>query len=232
MNGLDLFSGIGGLTKALENYVKPVAYCEIDPYARAVLLSRMGDGSLPVAPVWDDVTTLRGENLPDITIIYGGFPCQDISKAGGNGKGVEGSRSGLFKEIVRLAKETKAEWLFLENVPNIRTKGIGRVLKELELGGYDCIWNVLSAASMGAPIRRSRWWLLAHSRSGDGCPKSWEQQKEWPKINNRSGWWKTEPNVDRVDNGLPFRLERNRALGNAVVPQQAKEAFERLMGFK
>ena len=77
INGLDLFSGIGGITKALEGYVTPVAYCERERYAQAVLLSRMAAGDIPVAPIWDDVTTLHGDMLPPVEIIYGGFPCQD-----------------------------------------------------------------------------------------------------------------------------------------------------------
>ena len=99
--GLDLFSGIGGITKALEGYVVPVAYCENDRYAQGVLLSRMGDGDLPRAPIWDDVRTLKSEMLPAIDIIYGGFPCQDISVAG-RGGGLDAERSGLFFEVARL----------------------------------------------------------------------------------------------------------------------------------
>jgi len=58
LNGLDLFSGIGGLTKALETWVRPVAYCEVDSYCQGVLISRMADGSLSKAPIWDDVRSL------------------------------------------------------------------------------------------------------------------------------------------------------------------------------
>jgi len=86
MNGLDLFSGIGGLTIALSEWVNPIAYCENDRYAQSVLLSRMSEGLLPVAPIWDDVTTLNASMLPtelrkggeegstSVDIIYGGFP--------------------------------------------------------------------------------------------------------------------------------------------------------------
>ena len=243
MYGLDLFSGIGGITKALEPYVRPVAYCEIDPYARGVLLSRMVTGDLPVAPIWDDVRTLYGRNLPVIDIIYGGFPCQDISIAGLQ-KGLDGERSGLFFQIARLAEETKAEWIFLENVSNIRTKGLGRVLKELDKRGYDCKWDVLTASSVGAPHQRARWFLLAHSRSR-GPQETLSQGENWglalskggcslqvPSPSHGRGWWDVEPNVGRVANGVQHRVDRLTALGNAVVPEQVKEAFERLMGLK
>ena len=165
MNGLDLFSGIGGLTIALSEWVNPIAYCENDRYAQSVLLSRMSEGLLPVAPIWDDVTTLNASMLPtEIEIIYGGFPCQDISVAG-LGKGLEGKRSGLFFEIMRLAKEIKPAFIFLENVPAIRTRGLETVVGELSGAGYDCRWGMLSAYDVGAPHKRERWFLLAYSGS-------------------------------------------------------------------
>jgi DNA (cytosine-5)-methyltransferase 1 len=169
MNGLDLFSGIGGNTTALREWVKTVAYCEINPYAKAVLLSRMGDGSIPTVPIWDDITTLRGDmfDIP-IDIIVGGFPCQDISCAG-SGAGLAGECSGLFFEIVRLAKEIKPQFLFLENVAAIRTRGLDTVVETLADIGYDCRWGAISAYDMGAPHKRERWFLLANSRSGRQC---------------------------------------------------------------
>jgi DNA (cytosine-5)-methyltransferase 1 len=314
MYGLDLFSGIGGITKALAGYVRPVAYCEIEPYARRVLLSRMHTGDIPLAPIWDDVSTLRGAMLPHIDIIYGGFPCQDISVAGKQ-IGLGGKRSGLFSEICRLAEETKAEWIFLENVPNIRTKGLGTVLQTLAEIGYDTRYGMLSAADVGANHKRERWFLLAHSRrallegslerrtipveiknqnadklerpdqmvdakgvrlevvkdagrestgvgqvqgptvespgtgpevanpdnqglqgrnSGELQERSAERAfgSSGPLDGRDTGWWVTEPNVGRVANGVPKRVDRLRALGNSVVPAQAREAFERLMGLK
>ena len=162
--GLDLFSGIGGITIALQEWVRPVAYCENNKYAQAVLLSRMDDGQLPTAPIWDDVITLGAANLPeDIDIIYGGFPCQDISIAG-RGAGLEGKRSGLFYEVARLVGEIRPAFVFLENVPAITVRGLGDVVGEMARLRYDCRWGILSAADMGAPHRRDRWWMLAHAQ--------------------------------------------------------------------
>lgn len=151
---------------ALSPFVRPIAYCENDRYAQAVLLSRMQSGDLPTAPIWDDVTTLLPSMLPrnGIDIIYGGFPCQDISVAGAR-KGLEGERSGLFFEIVRLARELRPAFLFLENVAGIRTKGLDTVAKEITELGYDCRWTIVSAAEVGAPHSRKRWWLLAYANS-------------------------------------------------------------------
>lgn len=248
MYGLDLFSGIGGLTRALEGYVRPLAYCEIDPYCTGVLLSRMASGELPSAPIWDDVRTLRGSAIRSrVDIIYGGFPCQDISCAG-LGKGLEGERSGLFFEVARLVSEIRPRFVFLENVSAITVRGAERVVGELCGLRYDCRWGVLSASDVGAPHRRNRWFLLAHSEGdgwgtreslGYGGLQSQNVPKEPPvrsggelSRQNAMGKWPAEPGICRVANGIPNRMDRIKALGNAVVPQQAREAFERLSGLK
>lgn len=168
INGLSLFSGIGGIDLALRKWVRPIAYCEIDPYCQGVLLSRMARGDIGNAPIWSDIRHLHtGEKsrLPCgyIDIVYGGFPCQGISVAG-LGKGLEDERSGLFFEIMRLAKEIQSKFIFLENVPAITTRGGLQVVREIAEMGYDCRWCIISAASVGALHRRERWFLLAHSK--------------------------------------------------------------------
>jgi DNA (cytosine-5)-methyltransferase 1 len=163
MRALSLFSGIGGIDLALEDYATTVGYVEINKYAQSVLLSRMVDGSINTAPIHRDITRLDGRKLRGhVELIFGGFPCQDISVAG-NGAGLDGKRSGLFFEICRLIKEIKPVFIFLENVPAIRTRGLDVVLKELTALGYDCRWTVVSASSVGACHKRDRWFLLAHA---------------------------------------------------------------------
>lgn len=251
MNGLDLFSGIGGIGIALEPWVRTVAYCERDRYAQGVLLSRMQSGDIDAAPIWDDVTTLRGDMLPRIDFIGGGFPCQDLSVAG-LGKGLAGERSGLFFEIVRLVKECKPRFVFLENVPAIRTRGLSTVLAELTALGYDCRWTTISAASTGAPHKRDRWFLLAYSL-GSGLQgglsiREDEKRESQFGYTGRSGpsvstggapqsgpasskeFWATEPAVGRVAHGIQDRSHRIKCLGNSVVPLQVREAFKKLAG--
>jgi DNA (cytosine-5)-methyltransferase 1 len=241
MNGLDLFSGIGGMSLALQPWVNPVAYCEIDRYCQAVLLSRMAHGDLQPAPIWDDVQTLGKESgtFPKsfVDIIYGGFPCQDISIAG-HGKGLEGERSGLIYEIFRLARELNPSFIFLENVPAITTRGGLALVKEITSMGYDCRWCIISAASIGASHKRERWFLLAHTPS-ERCKKTRQplrsKAKQSELINKiEYSKWDQEPEnkfeLARVVNGLQDRTHRIKALGNAVVPAQAKEAFKILMG--
>lgn len=245
LNGLDLFSGIGGLSVALRPWVKPVAYCEKDRYAQSVLLSRMRSKELDMAPIWDDITTLTASELLscDIDIIYGGFPCQDISVAG-TGKGLDSERSGLYFEIYRLAKETKPKFIFLENVPAIRTRGLDKVVNSLTDLGYDCRWTVVSAAEVGAVHIRKRWFLLAYANSKrlreeqrqklEG-PREVERPlvidgKSSPRESSTPFPGEVKSAMVRAGDGIPFIVDRNRALGNAVVPRQAREAFMRLIG--
>lgn len=239
LNGLDLFSGIGGIAQALEPWVRTLAYCEADRYAQAVLLSRMARGEIGNAPIWDDVRTLRSELLPPIDFISGGFPCQDISIAG-DGLGLEGERSGLFYEILRIAGEARASFIFMENVPAITTRGGLRVVAELAALGFCSRWLLISAAETGAPHIRERWFCLAYTDS-QRLPGGAEQRsggKSWPKTRKQSQglfetevWFeKTASSLAGKTDGIPCINDRNHALGNGVVPQQVEEAFKILSG--
>jgi DNA (cytosine-5)-methyltransferase 1 len=240
MYGLDLFSGIGGIGLALEPWVRTVAYCEQDRYAQSVLLSRMQSGQIDRAPIWDDVTTLQTELLPRIDIIFGGFPCQDLSVAG-RGAGLAGERSGLFFEIARLVRECQPQFVFLENVPAIRTRGGEIVVKELASIGYDCRWTTLSAAAVGAPHKRERWFLLAHPTS-ERIQGLWTSGQQEPSSHGKTGLplrksergiqtnWDVEPGMGRVAHGVSSRAHRIKCLGNSVVPLQVRKAFKKLSG--
>lgn len=188
LNGLDLFSGIGGITEGLRRWVTPVAYCERDRYARRQLLERQFYGHIPVAPIWNDVRTLESGMLPLLPdIIYGGFPCQDISAAG-NGKGLDGERSGLFFEIARLCRDIRPRFVFLENVPAITLRGLERVCLEFTEMGYDTRWTIVSAAELGAPHLRERWFCLAYADSGGIREQSIaESQRTSPPIAKQPG---------------------------------------------
>jgi DNA (cytosine-5)-methyltransferase 1 len=185
MNGLDLFSGYGGISLALLPWVRPIAYCEREKYCQGVLLSRMAEGLLPRAPIWDDVRTLDGKQFRGIVdIVYGGFPCQDLSVAG-RGRGLEGERSGLFFEIMRLAEEIQSPFIFIENVPGIRTRGLDVVVRELATRGYDCRWDTLSAHDVGAPHLRKRWFLLGYAKHyGRSSPSNGRSARKTPQLSS------------------------------------------------
>ena len=243
INGLSLFTGIGGLDVALSEYVRPIAYCESDPYCQAVLFSRMADESISNCPVWDDITTLSG--LPfngSVDIIYAGFPCQDISIAGTK-KGLDSQRSGLFFHIPRLVNEIKPHFVFLENVSNVIKIGGNQIIKEFESLGMDCRWACFSAQNCGALHKRDRWFLLAYSDSKSGREAYSETLlNEAIRITRLRSSGQNRGNISKsyweenkcpsfgVDDGILFGLDRAKCLGNSVVPQQAKKAFEILMG--
>ncbi len=170
LNGLDLFSGYGGAQDALRGLVRTVAYCEIERGAQRILLRRMRKGHISVAPIWDDVRTLRkGHIIEPIDIITGGFPCQDVSSAGMR-KGLDGERSRLFFEVIRLVREFRPRFVYLENVPGLLVRGMDRVSAELAGLQYDHRVGVLSAFDVGAPHLRERVWILASDskRTGQG----------------------------------------------------------------
>lgn len=244
LKGLSLFSGIGGLELGLSQWVRPIAYCEADPYAQGVLLSRMRDGSIAEGPIAGDVRSLRGDYFltkPDI--IFGGFPCTQISAANPTGEGLAGIDSGLYWEIYRLVTELEPTLVFLENVPRIRTRGLNEVVRSLSDLGLVCRWTTVSAAELGACHLRERWFLLAANTKRLNL---WLESGRWNgegrqeealtrhdgEIGN-SPWSPTrisKPSVDRSGDGIPYRVDRNKALGNSCAPQQAKTAFERLIG--
>lgn len=166
---LDLFSGIGGFSLGLKRTggFQTVGYCEIDPYCQQVLLARMHDGNLDSAPICPDVRALDGGPWYGcVDLICGGFPCQDISIAGKK-TGIDGERSGLYKEIVRLVRQVRPAYVLMENSPNLLAGGLGRVLGELASSGYDAEWDVIPACAVGARHIRERIWILAYP-NGEG----------------------------------------------------------------
>ena len=165
MNELELFAGAGGgiLGGMLLGH-RPVCAVEYDAYARSVLLARQADGTFPPFPVWDEVRTFRGEPWRGIVdVVSGGFPCQDISVAG-TGAGIDGARSGLWREMARIIGEVRPRYVFVENSPALLTRGLGTVLGDLATLGFDARWTVLGASDVGAPHKRERIWILANAR--------------------------------------------------------------------
>jgi len=161
---LDLFSGIGGFSLGLERSgaFTTAAFCEIEPFCRRVLAHRW-----PGVRCYDDVRrldadTIRRDGLA-IDAICGGFPCQDISLAG-KGAGLDGQRSGLWREFARLIRELRPRFVLVENVAALLGRGMGVVLGQLSELGYDAVWRRIAAADVGAPHLRQRIWIVAYAR--------------------------------------------------------------------
>jgi len=166
MNELALFAGAGGgiLASRLLGW-STVGAVEIEKYPRDILLQRQRDGILEPFPVWDDVCTFDGKPWRGkIDVLSGGFPCQDISAAG-KGAGLAGERSGLWREYARLIGEIRPEFVFAENSPLLRTRGLSVVLQDLTRLGHDVRWGVLGARDVGSNHKRNRMWVVAHTES-------------------------------------------------------------------
>ena len=163
MKLLDAFAGIGGFSYAAERLVggfKTTQFIEIDEYCQSVLKK-----NFPNTPIHDDITTFKAAK-GEYDVLTAGFPCQDLSVAGSQ-KGIgEGTRSGLFYEVVRLIRDIQPKFVLLENVRNLLSHKNGETFQEILFqiaqAGYDAEWSVISAADMGACHKRERIWIIAY----------------------------------------------------------------------
>lgn len=165
-----MFSGIGLIDLGLERAgMETRVLCESDKAARSVLARRF-----PGVPTFPDVRELTADDLraagcdPDATVLAAGFPCQDLSVAGGRrgmGRGT-GTRSALYWHVDRLLGEFAPRWVILENVPGLlsshRGRDMGAVLGSLADRGYGFAWRVLDAQRFGVPQRRERVVIVGH----------------------------------------------------------------------
>jgi DNA (cytosine-5)-methyltransferase 1 len=167
---LSLFTGCAGFTLGLRLAgvrVRTVCYVEVDPYRQEVIAARIRDGLLDDAPIWDDIRTFDGRPWRGLVdIVTAGFPCQPYSLAGK--RGGSGDARNLWPDAMRVIREVGPCAVLVENVPGILAAGRGggqpyaaTVLGELAQAGYDAVWGSVSAAEVGAPHLRWRWWCLA-----------------------------------------------------------------------
>jgi DNA (cytosine-5)-methyltransferase 1 len=206
---LDLFSGIGGFSLGLERAgMRTVAFCEIDPYCRAVLRKHWPD-----VPIYEDVRKLNASGIA-ADIVCGGFPCQPFSQASaGLGRGIDDDRY-LWPEMCRVISECKPPWVLGENVDEISGLALEQMVSDLEGMGYEVAPPLcIPACAVGFDHRRDRYWFLGHS---DRNSKPGRAEHAKVAGMRRGG---SEPGSMGAENGIPARLDRLRALGNAVVPQ-------------
>lgn len=241
-----LFSGIGGLDLGLEQAgMKTIWQVEYDEWARDAL-----NQNFPDTEKFKDVREVGKHNLKPVDLICGGFPCQDVSQLKTDGEGLDGNKSGLWSEYLRILREVRPAYALIENVPNLIIRGLQRVLADLASIGYDAEWQTLRASTVGLPQRRKRFFIIAYPASHgpvsaavfaqkhiqslhshartflDGTPVFFEDlQYSYPQI----------PEHLRMDNGLSFELSEIEAAikgyGNAVCPPVAKWIGERIIEF-
>jgi DNA (cytosine-5)-methyltransferase 1 len=203
--------------------MRTVAFCEIEPYCRAVLRKHWPD-----VPVFRDVREITITDITNVDVICGGFPCQNISVAG-KGEGITGSRSGLWKEFARIIGEVRPRYVIVENVAALLGRGLSDVLGDLAKIGFSSVWHCIPASAVGAPHRRDRIWIVGYPMQSGLSKRTTfgERQREatekfsWD-LTSVSSQWDVEPDVGRVAHGIPNRVDRLKALGNAIVPQIAE----------
>ena len=238
MKLLDLFSGIGGFSLAAKwAGIETIGFCEMDKHCQKVLKK-----NFPAVPIFPDIKKLRRSDVSGtVDIITGGFPCQPFSVAGRK-KGTEDDRD-LWPEMLRIIKEFKPTWFIGENVANFINMAFPRTKTDLESEGYEVQPFIIPACSVGAPHRRDRVWIVAHTscvmrssseiQSEEPAKSEGEKGHEWKQFqflycgNNNIEFRKEDkPFICRMDDGLSDEVDRLKGLGNSIVPQVAHQILK------
>jgi len=224
LNVLSLFAGIGGLDLGLERAgMHVVGQVEIDPFCQQVLAKHW-----PEVPRHDDVRTAvewwYSTVRPRVDVLAGGFPCQDISTANTRKRrGLSGDKSGRWVDFAVVADAVRPTWIVVENSPNW-PQWTPRVRSDLYGLGYATTALRLPAGHFGAWHQRPRVFVVAHAdRQGEPLRAIHAEVARLRPIPRSRGHWRLPfAGPLRVADGLPARMDRLRALGNAVVPQVAE----------
>ena len=252
MNGatqthIDLFSGIGGFALACRwAGIETIAFCEIEKYAQRVLRK-----NFPGIRIFEDVRQFPATEFREPFLLTGGYPCQPFSQAGKR-RGAEDDRH-LWPSMFGIIRTSRPTWILAENVAGHVTLGLDEVLSDLESENYATQALIVPACAVDAPHRRDRVWIIANSDKqisyeyvADGRISN---KNQWCKeIRRQSGfvysldnsemapskWWTKDKSKSRSlllrdDDGLPERLDRLAALGNAIVPQVAFEIIKAMI---
>jgi DNA (cytosine-5)-methyltransferase 1 len=155
-----LFSGRGGFEIGAKQVgIETLWTCETNEFLHHKL-KRI----IPNAKHYRDVKLAK--TPPKVDIVSAGFPCQDISISNHkNREGINGNRSGLWKEVARITDEIKPSYLVLENSPELLKQGFEYVLRDLSCIGYNAEWDCWRAADFGYPHNRRRLYLIAYPMS-------------------------------------------------------------------
>ena len=231
----DVFAGIGGFALGFQRAgMVPRWFVENDPYCRKVLAKHW-----PSVRQYGDVRVITGGELERVDVICGGFPCQDISQAGRR-KGIDGARSSLWFEMLRIIRVVRPRIVVVENVAALLIRGMDRVLGDLAESGYDARWSCLPCCAFGAPHSRERLFCIAdtdserlrtwRTRTSDETKSQhwqttpgrceWSVMGRWLRDTFQDCYGDASPSdLQRVDEWFPTRVDRCGAVGNAVVPQ-------------
>ena len=256
MNELSLFTGAGGgvLGSKLLGW-KTIGYCEINESCQKIIAQRVEDGHLDRAPIFGDIrgfikSGAAREYRGFADVVTAGFPCQPFSVAGRQDG--EFDPRNMWPQTIEVIRQVRPRFALLENVPGLLAHAyFGTILGDLAESGYDAVWDCFSAASVGAPHERERLWILAYPiQEGLSVPRNLRgiRQKEegrpsasakrgsgpqWPSTRTlpQETWEPPrtfESRMGRGDHGIPNRVDRVEAIGDAQVPAVVVRAWETL----
>ena len=213
------------------------AYCAPDKMTAFSRLSRFGMTYKPL-------TATHGEAL--LTLYLAAFHAK-ISQSRGGGAGIDGERSGMWREMARVVGEVRPRYVFVENSPMLVNRGLDRVLGDLSQMGFDAKWGIMGADFIGAPHRRERIWIFAYphgfrsiqrehkrdriSKQEDHSDKSNNGNRVWgeaDRLLSLDQWSKFTSRLCGMDDGLASRVDRVKACGNGQVPEVAATAWRLL----
>ena len=219
--------------------METVAFCEIDPFCQKVLKKHWPD-----VPCYSDITELTAEQLEndgitDISVLTGGIPCQPFSNAG-HKKGADDDRH-LWPEMFAIITGIRPDWVICENVTGIIGMELDNILSDLECIEY-AVWTfVIPATAVGGNHRRERVWIVANAPRQQSTPKDNERQQGKDCIEKQGQprrsygrhvsrpRWLSESEIPGINDGIPGQLDRNRSIGNAVVPQVVEQLGRAIM---
>jgi DNA (cytosine-5)-methyltransferase 1 len=218
-----MFSGIEGLGLGLERAgMQIIWHAENDEFCSRVLARHW-----PNVPNLGDVTKIDWSGVERPDLICGGYPCPAFSQAA-RGRNVA---PNLWPYMRAAIAALRPRFVLIENVAAHLGRGFPAVLADLNALGFDAEWTTLTACSVGAAHARRRLFAIAYA-NGDG--KSMlpvDAEVAWvPSLSEHRGHWEV-PTPDDVgtDDGIPARMDRLKALGNAVVPQVAEFIGRRIL---
>jgi DNA (cytosine-5)-methyltransferase 1 len=219
----ELFTGIGGMSLGLERAGwEPAWFAENDAYCSRVLAKHWPD-----IPNLGDVTAVDWEEVERVDLVCGGYPCPTFSQAA-RGRNVAVSMWPWMRCAIAALRP---RLVLLENVAAHLGRGFSAVLADLHALGFDVEWSTVTACSVGAAHTRRRLFAVAYPH-GDREPV-FSVDAEMAGLSSVSGsrghWGVPTADDVRTDDGVPARMDRLRALGNAVVPQVAQFIGERIL---
>lgn len=237
-----LSTGICGFDiGAQQNGIETKWTCEIDPLRQDII-----KWQIPNATHYGDMRQLSNPEYVDI--ISFGFPCQDISQAKPNGKGIEGTKSNLWYEGWRIIRKGRPSYIIIENSPMLVHKGLGTILGQLAKAGYDAEWHIISCKRFGLPHLRKRLFIVAYSNKvrrkkarriqGRVIEKSLVEEAGRKRISQSESsgntswqdWSKTIAGFHHLDDGIPkkFLYGLLEAAGDTVSPRITSWIFSKI----